>query len=175
VDVILAAFLLLTISLQRILELRLAARNRLQAMANGGREYGAEHYWMFFVLHVLWLAAMNAEGYLRGFPWSAMSLVGFGGLIAAEILRYWAIASLGSAWNTRIIVVPGANRVARGPYKYINHPNYVAVAIELAAVPLILGAWWTSIVFTLLNAVILLLVRIPAEERALAEMKKPLT
>ncbi|CAN5512812.1 isoprenylcysteine carboxyl methyltransferase family protein [soil metagenome] len=172
---ILAAILLLTISLQRILELRLASRNRLRAMANGGREYGAEHYWMFVVLHVMWLVAMNAEGYMHGFPWSAMSLVGLGGLVVAEIIRYWAIASLGSAWNTRIIVVPGDERVVRGPYKYINHPNYVAVVIELAAVPLIVGAWWTSIVFTLLNAVILLFVRIPAEERALADMKKPLT
>lgn len=172
---ILAAFLLLTISLQRILELRLATRNRLRAMANGGKEFGAEHYWMFFVLHVLWLVAMNAEGYVRGFPWSAMSVIGLGGLVVAEILRYWAIASLGPAWNTRIIVIPGADRVARGPYTYINHPNYVAVVIELAAVPLILGAWWTSIVVTILNAGILLLVRIPAEERALAEMKKPLT
>jgi len=175
VDVILAAILLCVISVQRVFELRLATRNRTSAMANGGKEYGAEHYWMFFVLHVCWLIAMNLEGYVRGFPISIVSYVGIGGLVIAELLRYWAIGTLGLAWNTRIIVIPGGERVTRGPYRFMSHPNYVAVAIEIAAVPLILGSWWSSIAFTILNAAVLLLVRIPAEERALAEMKKPLT
>lgn len=172
---ILAAFLFLVIAVQRILELRLAARNRAHAMARGGIEVGTDHYWMFIVLHVFWLLAMNAEGAMRGFPFTAWSVVGLCGFVVAEALRYWAIATLGPAWNTRIIVVPGDERVARGPYRLLAHPNYVAVAIELAAVPLVLGAWWTCLAATILNAAVLLLVRIPAEERALAQMKKPLT
>jgi methyltransferase len=89
--------------------------------------------------------------------------------LAAQALRWWCIATLGPRWNTRIIVVPGLPLVRRGPYRLLPHPNYVAVVLEGIVLPLVATAWITALVFTVLNAVLLLAFRIPAEERALAE------
>jgi methyltransferase len=86
---------------------------------------------------------------------------------AAQLLRYWAITTLGPRWNTRILIIPGLAPVRHGPYRYLRHPNYVAVALELLAIPLIFNAWLTALIATLLNAALLLLIRIPAEEKAL--------
>jgi methyltransferase len=88
--------------------------------------------------------------------------------VLAQGLRYWAIQSLGRYWNTRIIIVPGAKKIASGPYRYLRHPNYLAVALELLSLPLIFNAWITALAATLLNAWLLLTVRIPAEEKALS-------
>ena len=82
------------------------------------------------------------------------------------MLRYWAIWTLGQRWNTRIIVIPGAAPVTGGPYRYLRHPNYLAVMIEIAAIPLIRANWYTAIGFSIANA-FLMAVRIPAEERAM--------
>ena len=89
--------------------------------------------------------------------------------LLVQPLRYWAIFSLGESWNTRILVVPGAKAVGRGPYRYLKHPNYVVVVVEILAFPLIFGAWITALVFTVLNAAVLS-VRIREENRALAEL-----
>ena len=89
--------------------------------------------------------------------------------MGAEALRYWAIGSLGRRWNTRILVLPGKPLVAEGPYRFVPHPNYLAVIIELAALPLLFDAWWTAAIVGVLNLVVLLGVRIPAETRALRE------
>jgi methyltransferase len=89
--------------------------------------------------------------------------------LLVQPLRYWAILSLGENWNTRILVVPGANLVRRGPYRYLSHPNYVVVVVEILAFPLTFGAWITALVFTVLNAAVLSL-RIREENRALAEL-----
>jgi len=97
-----------------------------------------------------------------------VSLTVFG---AAQGLRYWAITSLGKRWNTRILVLPGQPLVKTGPYRFIGHPNYVAVILELAAVPLVFGAWWTAAIVSLLNLALLLGIRIPAEVRALRECR----
>jgi methyltransferase len=88
--------------------------------------------------------------------------------LLVQPLRYWAILSLGGSWNTKILVVPGAKPVRGGPYRYLNHPNYVVVVVEILTFPLIFGAWLTALVFTLLNAVVLR-VRIREEHRALGE------
>lgn len=88
-------------------------------------------------------------------------------------MRYWAIVSLGRYWNTRILIVPGGRRVRTGPYRILRHPNYLAVAVELAAVPLIFRAWRTAIIAGLLNAALLLGLRIPAEEAALVRVDAP--
>lgn len=105
---------------------------------------------------------------LAGVPelsgWWSVWLVLFG---VAQSLRYWCIYSLGYYWNTRILVVPGATAIRKGPYRYLPHPNYVAVALELAAVPLLFGCWITAAVATLANGVLLIAVRIPQEEAAL--------
>ena len=90
-------------------------------------------------------------------------------VLASQALRWWCIATLGRQWNTRVIVVPGLPLVRSGPYRRLRHPNYVAVVVEGFALPLVHAAWWTAVVFTVANAV-LLMVRIRVEERALAEV-----
>ena len=120
-------------------------------------------------IHALWLLSMLVEGLLRGpvFPfWWPVPLILF---LIVQPLRYWAIFSLGENWNVRILVVPERKLVWRGPYRYFPHPNYVVVAVEVLALPLIFGAWVTALVFTVLNAAFLS-VRISEEERALEEL-----
>lgn len=155
--------LVVVIVIQRISELRLAKRNLDWALARGGRLIAEPHYVLFFVLHTGWLLAWPFEAWLRGpvlgLAWPAFLL----GFIAAEGLRYWAIASLGPRWNTKIVVLDGAPLIRTGPYRFIAHPNYVAVALELVCVPLIFGAWVTALICTVLNAALLLGLRIPAE------------
>lgn len=162
----------LAIVAQRLIELRIAKRNEAWARDQGAVEYGGEHYWVFFVLHTGWLLAWPLEAWLRGPTLESWWLVGAAAFGLAQVLRYWAITSLGLRWNTRIPVLPAAPRLRTGPYRFIAHPNYVAVIIELAAAPLIFGAWWTATVVGVLNLVILLGVRIPAEVRALEQAER---
>ncbi|PTA68930.1 isoprenylcysteine carboxyl methyltransferase family protein [Deinococcus arcticus] len=148
---------------QRLLELRVARANERWARERGAVEYGQAHYPLFFVLHPAWLLATLLEGRRGGrVNWPALAL-----LLLAQPLRYWVIRTLGRYWNTRILIVPGGERVTGGPFRYLKHPNYAVVALELAAAPLAVGAWRTALAFTLLNAALLLGVRIPAEEEAL--------
>jgi methyltransferase len=156
----------LLVALQRLLELRLSRRHERILRARGAVERGREHYPLIVALHVLWLLSTLIEVVLRGPVLWPVPLALF---LLVQPLRYWAILSLGENWNTRILVVPGAELVRRGPYKYLKHPNYVVVVVEIAAFPLIFGAWVTAIVFSVLNAV-LLFVRIREENRALAEL-----
>ena len=159
--------LLALVALERGVELVLSARNARTARARGGVESGQGHYPVMAAVHALFLLSCALEVVLlrRPFPgtlgWAALDAV-----ILAQFLRYWAIASLGWRWNTRIVVVPGEPPVTRGPYRWVRHPNYVAVVIEMAALPLVHGAWLTALVFSLGN-LWLLRVRIRAEERAL--------
>lgn len=157
------------ISVQRLLELVLARRNERKAWARGAVERGRGHYPFIVGLHSLWILSTLVEGLARGPEppsfWP-LALVLF---LLVQPLRYWAIFSLGPYWNTKILVVPGARPVARGPYRYVSHPNYVVVVVEILAFPLIFGAWATALVFTVLNAVVLY-VRIRAENRALREL-----
>lgn len=177
---ILLIVIFLTIAVQRIMELRLAEKNRAVAISQGAKEFGAEHYFLFVLLHVSWMLGWLTEGWFNAHNpslWAdgdvgmiIMTVASIMIFLAAEGLRYWSIWSLGAAWNTRILVVPGAERVRRGAYRYLNHPNYVAVALELAFVPLIFGAWKTALVASLANAFILLVIRIPKENEALQEV-----
>jgi methyltransferase len=120
-------------------------------------------------LHVLWLLSTLVEGILRGPGLPAYWPIPLALFLLVQPLRYWAILSLGDYWNTRVLVVPGAKLVRRGPYRYFRHPNYVVVFVEIAAFPLIFGAWVTALIFSILNAA-LLYVRIREENRALAEL-----
>jgi methyltransferase len=153
--------------LERLHELRLSRRNALLAFARGGVETGQAHYRVMVVFHTLFLAAAPAEVFLlgRAFP-GALGAVALVAALGAQALRYWCISVLGEQWNSRIIVVPSRTCVTRGPYRYLRHPNYVAVQLEMAAVPLVHGAWLTALVFSLGN-LWLLRVRIRAEESAL--------
>ena len=157
------------VALQRLLELVYSRRNERRVRARGAVERGAGHYPVMVALHSFWLISTFVEGLLRGpeIPaWWPVPLVAF---LLVQPLRYWAIVSLGSNWNTRILVVPGGKLVKSGPYRYFPHPNYVVVAVEILTFPLIFGAWITAIVFSLLNAT-LLFVRIRIENRALEEL-----
>jgi methyltransferase len=154
------------VAIQRLLELHLSRRHERVLRARGAVEKGREHYPVMVALHVLWLLSTLIEGVLRGPVLWPVPLALF---LLVQPLRYWAIFSLGENWNTRILVVPGAKLVRRGPYRYLKHPNYVVVAVEVATFPLIFGAWITAFVFSGLNAV-LLSIRIREENRALAEL-----
>jgi methyltransferase len=163
---LLGVFLAIVIA-QRLLELRVAKRNERWALSRGAREYGSEHYPLIVALHIAWIVGIAVEGIARGSQASALWPLWLSLFTVAQIGRYWAMSSLGMYWNTRILIVPGGERVRRGPYRFLNHPNYVIVALELLSGPLIFGATFTAIATTLANAALLLAVRIPAEERAL--------
>jgi methyltransferase len=159
--------LLVVVALERLYELRLSKRNARTLMARGAVELGAGHYPTMVALHTAFLLACLLEPWLsaRAFsPWLGPLALGL--VLAAQALRYWAIRTLGERWNTRIIVLPGAEPVTGGPYRWLRHPNYVAVVAEGLALPLVHGAYWTAVAFTAANAA-LLWVRIRAEEQAL--------
>jgi methyltransferase len=151
------------VGLERLWELRLSNRNAALAFASGGREAGQGHYRFMTVFHTLFLISCVAEPWLGERPFMGSWILVAAG---AQALRYWAISTLGTRWNTRVIVLPEAPPVTGGPYRFVRHPNYVAVVIELFALPLIHGAWITAMVFSIVNAG-LLFVRIRVEEEAL--------
>jgi len=158
------------VALQRLGELALAGRNRRWLLAQGGREVGAGHYPAMVALHIAFLVSCLAEvwGLDRPFvPWLAVGALAV--LVLATGLRYWTLRTLGRRWTTRVIVLPGAPRIESGPYRFLAHPNYLAVVLEIAALPLVHTAWLTAAVFTVANA-LLLTVRIRVEERGLSEL-----
>lgn len=166
------ALLILATGVERVVELVISKRNAAAAFARGGEEYGFKHFPVMVALHTGLLAACVAEVFLLNRPfipllgWPMLAVV-----VLAQIGRYWCIVSLGEQWNTRVIVVPGAGRVAsRGLYRWLKHPNYVIVAVEGLALPLVHTAWVTAIVFTVLNAILLLRFRIPIENGALKRL-----
>jgi methyltransferase len=155
------------IIVQRLLELRIAKRNEKWALAHGAKEFAPEHYPWIVALHAGWILGIALEGYFRGAHPGRLWPLWLGVFLLAQAGRYWAISSLGGYWNTRILILPGGSRVRHGPYRYFKHPNYIFVALELFSGPLIFGATCTSVIAGVLNAALLLGVRIPAEERAL--------
>lgn len=158
------------VAAQRLLELRISRRNEHRARSRGAVEYGRAHYPAMVALHASWLFCTVLEGTLRAPDLPELWYVPLAAFLLVQPLRYWAISSLGASWNVRVLVVPGARRVVLGPYRYLSHPNYVVVAVEIAAFPLIFGSWITALVFTALNAAFLYL-RIRAEERALRDLE----
>ncbi|MEZ0480894.1 isoprenylcysteine carboxyl methyltransferase family protein [Planococcus sp. SSTMD024] len=163
--------ILLIIVLQRIFELFYARRNEKKMKQKGALEFGAGHYKWIVLLHVLFFVALLVEVHQLngtfGIAWPLFLFL----FIMAQIVRIWALKSLGPYWNTKIIVLPGAEKIALGPYRFLPHPNYLVVAIEILALPLIFGAWRTALIFTVANALLLIFVRIPAEEQALEMLK----
>jgi methyltransferase len=153
--------ILALVTLQRLGELWLANRNTKRLLAQGAREHAPGHYPLIVALHTAWLASLWWFGLshpINGF-WLAIFL-------AVELARIWVLFSLGPCWTTRIIVLPQAPLVRRGPYRFVNHPNYVVVVAEIAVLPLVFGLWPIALIFGLLNATILT-VRIREENRAL--------
>ena len=157
---------------ERSIELGLSRRNAARVRARGAVEHGAEHYPWIVLLHTLWPIGLVTEtvlGSAQPRPWWPFAL---GAVVLANALRIAAMRALGDRWNTRILVVPGEPPVAGGIYRWLSHPNYVGVVIELAAAPLMFGAWRTAIVASAANAV-LLTIRIREEARALREPAAP--
>ncbi len=153
---------------QRLVELRVSRRNERRLRARGAVEHGAGHWPWMVALHSAFLVSCVAEPWLLERPVAPWLAVTAAAVVALGLgLRVWSLATLGERWTARVLVLPGAPLVATGPYRLLRHPNYLAVALEIAAIPLLHGAWLTAVVFSLLNAA-MLRVRIRTEEAALA-------
>ena len=155
------------VSLQRLGELWLSRRNTARLLADGAHEVGASHYPMIVALHAAWIAGLwfvvlaRAPVMIVGTDWFWL-----GAFAVLQLGRTWVISSLGDRWTTRIIVLPGAPLVTTGPYRFTPHPNYWVVAGEIATLPLAFGLPWFALVFSGLNAVVML-IRIRIEAAAL--------
>ncbi|MFF0669998.1 isoprenylcysteine carboxyl methyltransferase family protein [Streptomyces tendae] len=164
------ALLVLAVAAERLAELVVARRNAAWTLARAGVEHGRGHYPVMVALHTGLLACCLLEPLLADRPflpalgWPMLALA-----LLAQALRWWCIATLGPYWNTRVIVVPGARLIGAGPYRFLRHPNYVAVVVEVAALPLVHSAWLTAAVSTAANAM-LLTVRLRCENTALAQV-----
>lgn len=157
-------------AIERLIEVRVSLRNAKWSLDQGGTEYGKEHYPFMVVLHTVFLFACVGEVFYmqREVSWLWFSIFTVLAILC-QGLRWWCINTLGQRWNTRVIIVPNLPRVTGGPYQYINHPNYVVVAIEGMILPLVHQAWITAICFTCLNA-LLMWVRIRCENKALEQL-----
>lgn len=153
------------VTLQRLIELRLAERNSKRLLAEGAKEHAAGHYPFLVAIHMAWLAAL--WWWAPGRPVDVPLLLLFAAL---QVGRIWVIATLGRRWTTRIIVLPGAPLVRSGPYRYLSHPNYVIVTAEIAVLPLVFGLVEIAVAFSVLNLAILA-VRIPQENKALNRLR----
>lgn len=155
--------IVLLVAAQRLAEMVYARRNARRLLAEGGIEHGASRYPLLVLLHAGWLIAL----FLLVPPGAAVSWPLIGVYLLLQAVRLWVFASLGRFWTTRVITLPQAPLVSRGPYRWLKHPNYLVVAAEIAVLPLAFGAWELALGFSLANAV-LLADRIRVEERALA-------
>ena len=163
--------LVLLVGVERIAELVVSKRNLAWSTERGGVESGFGHYPFMVVLHTGLLVGALVEAWVRRpdvpslLAWSMLGVV-----VLSQALRWWCITTLGPQWNTRVVIVPGLAPVRSGPYRFLSHPNYVAVVLEGAALPLVHAGWITALVFTVLNAG-LLTVRIRCENAALARLE----
>lgn len=160
--------LILFIIMQRLVELRIAKRNEEWIKRRGGIEVGQKHYKWFVIVHALFFISILLEVAYKETIVQEVNLFLLTTFILAQLGRLWCIHSLGRFWNTKVITLPGVALIKKGPYKYIKHPNYIIVAVELIVIPLLFGAVVTAIIFPILH-VILLIIRIPSENKALAK------
>jgi methyltransferase len=161
-----AAILILAfVTLQRLGELMLSQRNGRRLMARGGHEVGAGHYPLIVAVHAGWLLTLWWTAPGRPISWTLIALFAL-----LQVARFWILASLRERWTTRIIVLPDAPLVQRGPFRWIRHPNYAVVVGEIAVLPLAFGLHGVAILFTLLNLAVLA-IRISVEDRALASLR----
>jgi methyltransferase len=151
---------------QRLSELVIARRNTARLLQKGAFEVGAGHYPVMVAMHSTWIGCLLFFGYDK-----TVSLAWLAVFVILQMLRLWILGTLGHRWTTRIIILPEP-LVARGPFKFFKHPNYMLVVAEIIAAPMVLDLLWVAIVFTFLNAA-MLWVRIGAEDRALAPLREP--
>jgi methyltransferase len=156
------------VGVERLVELVVSNRNAAWSLRRGGWETGRGHYPVMVLLHTGLLVGMLVEAWVRRpsvSPLLAGTMLVLA--VASQVLRWWCITTLGPRWNTRVIVVPDLPLVRSGPYRWLSHPNYVAVVVEGFALPLVHAAWVTALVFTVANAA-LLRVRLSVENDALS-------
>ncbi|KLK94887.1 membrane protein [Microvirga vignae] len=159
--------LLILVTLQRVGELAWARRNTRRLKARGAVEVASRHYCLIVLMHAAWLLGLWI------LAWDRPLVLGWAGVyVALQVARIWVLVSLGERWTTRIIVLPRTPLVRTGPYRFMNHPNYLLVAAEIAVLPLAFGLVGYAILFSLLNATVLA-IRIRAETRALNELSQP--
>lgn len=156
-----AVIILALVTLQRLVELVISRRNTRRLLARGAYEVAPGHYPLIVAVHALWLAALWWLAPGQPIVWPLIAL-----FLLLQLGRLWVLLTLGGRWTTRIIVLPEAPLVARGPFRFVRHPNYLVVAGEIAVLPLAFGLWQVALLFSLLNAAVLF-IRIRAEERAL--------
>jgi len=152
--------------IQRLAELAYANANTRRLLAEGGREFGADHYPLFIVLHTGWLISIA----LFGEPADQPNMLLLNLFVASQTFRFWTLATIGRWWTTRIISAPHFPTVRRGPYRYIKHPNYALVVVEIALLPLLLGSVSAAICYSVLNAA-LLFWRLKVENSVLRERR----
>ena len=157
---------ILFVILQRLSELYIARRNEKWLRSQGAVEYGESHYPYIVALHTLFIISIIVEYMLKSnSPIDYTFLVLF---IVLLVFKFWTLSSLGKYWNTKIFRVPGTGPVKRGPYKLFKHPNYFVVVCEVAIIPLVFHLYYTAVIFTILNA-IMLYVRIKTENKVWAK------
>ena len=161
------AIILALVTLQRLAELVIARRNTARLLARGAYEVAPGHYPLIVAVHAGWLAALWWLAPGKPILWPLIAVFA---LLQAG--RLWVLATLGERWTTRIIVLPGVPLVTDGPFRFLSHPNYTVVVAEIAVLPLAFGLWQVAAIFSILNALVLL-IRIRAEAKALAPHRQP--
>ena len=162
-----ACALLTLVTAERLAELVIARRNTQRLRALGAQEFAPAHYPLIVALHALWLLGLWIFGYDHPIQLAWLAV-----FIILQGLRAWVLISIGRRWTTRVMVLPGETLVARGPYRFVKHPNYIVVIGEIAVLPLCLGMPLYALLFSILNAAVLS-IRIRAENNALAKVRKP--
>ncbi|MGE6260282.1 isoprenylcysteine carboxyl methyltransferase family protein [Heyndrickxia sporothermodurans] len=152
--------------LQRMVELRIAKKNEKWMKNHGGVEYGQKHYLFLVLIHACFFLSLFIEVILEETKLNTYWLFIISLFFITQVGRVWVIQSLGKYWNTKIIVLPNADIIIKGPYRFIRHPNYLIVTLEFIFIPLMFNAFYTLISFFILNQIILM-IRIPFEEQVL--------
>ncbi|MCY7784680.1 MULTISPECIES: isoprenylcysteine carboxyl methyltransferase family protein [unclassified Bacillus (in: firmicutes)] len=153
---------------QRAAEMAVARQNEQKVKKQGAIEFGENHYPYIIIMHILFFLSLIAEVLLLNKQPSSWWIGIAAAILIVQAVRYWALCSLGAYWNTKILVVPGAELVKKGPYRWMKHPNYTVVILEILLIPLLYQAYVTMSLFSVLNAA-LLTIRIRAEDKALEE------
>src|SRR4029078_4171340 len=135
------------VTLQRLSELFVSRRNTRRLIARGGYEGGSGHYWLLVGFHTVWIIGLWIYGWDNPVNWTWLFVY-----LVIQVLRGWVGAALGDRWTTRIIVMPGEPLVTTGPYRYLRHPNYIVVVLEVFVLPMFFGLFWYALGFSIANA-----------------------
>lgn len=156
--------ILALVAIQRLLELVLARRNTKRLIVQGAQEVGAAHYPLIVVVHAGWFIALFVLApSVTQINWWMLGVFGL-----LQCGRVWVLTSLGPYWTTRIITLPGAPLVRRGPYRWFRHPNYIIVTGEIILLPLAFGHSMVALMFAVLNSIVLIC-RIRIENKSLED------